>query len=223
VKGYGAGGVAVVKVIKGEDGHPKLDTGIAKFLEPLKAEFLKAVGGQVGDTVLFVADAYSIATKAIGELRQKVARDMGIVPQPGAEGGPWNFCVVVDLPMFERNKDTGKWVRCTTRSRRPRDDQMGQFLEADTEDEVAIESIVSAGYDMVLNGARSPGVRCGSTIRRCRGKVFKLLGMTPESAREEVLVPAGSAVVLGPAARGDCVRAWTAHHASGGDGQPFGT
>ena len=33
VKGFGAGGVAVVKCIKGEDGQPKLDTGIAKFLE----------------------------------------------------------------------------------------------------------------------------------------------------------------------------------------------
>jgi hypothetical protein len=27
-------------VAKGEDGSPKLDTGVAKFLEPKKAEFL---------------------------------------------------------------------------------------------------------------------------------------------------------------------------------------
>jgi aspartyl-tRNA synthetase len=51
-------------------GELALDTGIAKFLEPLKAELVAALGLEPGDTVLFVADVYSVATKAIGELRQ---------------------------------------------------------------------------------------------------------------------------------------------------------
>ena len=184
-KGFGAGGVAVVKVIKAEDGQPKLDTGVAKFLEPLKADFLKATGAQAGDTVLFVADAYSIATKAIGELRQKVARDMDIVPKPGAEGGPWNFLWVVDFPMFERNKETGKWVAMHHPFTSPRDDQMQAFLDADTEDEVTIESIVSAGYDMVLNGSEIAGGSVRIHNQDVQSKVFKLLGMTPEQAKEK--------------------------------------
>ncbi len=125
VKGFGAGGVAAVKV--GATGV--LETGIGKFLEPMRPELaaaLETVGGiQPGDVLLFVADAYSVATKAMGELRQKVARDTGVIPKPGAEGGPWNFLWVVDFPMFEKNKDTGKWIamhtpspaRATTRCR----------------------------------------------------------------------------------------------------------
>jgi aspartyl-tRNA synthetase len=185
VKGFGAGGVAVVKVIKGEDNQPKLDTGIAKFLEPLKAEFRALTGAQIGDTILFVADAYAIATKAIGELRQKVARDMGVVPAAGADGGPWNFLWVVDFPMFERNKETGKWVAMHHPFTSPRDDQMQAFLDADTEDEVTIESIVSAGYDMVLNGSEIAGGSVRIHNQEVQSKVFKLLGMTPEQAREK--------------------------------------
>lgn len=185
VKTFGAGGVAVVKIIKGEDGQPKLDTGIAKFIEPLKADFLATTGGQIGDTILFVADAYSIATKAIGELRQRVARDMDMVPRPGAEGGPWNFLWVIDFPMFERNKETGKWVAMHHPFTSPRDDQMQAFLDADTDDEVTIEAIVSAGYDMVVNGSEIAGGSVRIHSQEVQSKVFKLLGMTPESAREK--------------------------------------
>ncbi len=186
VKGFGAGGVAVVKVIKGEDGGgAKLDTGIAKFLEPLKGEFLALLGCEIGDTVLFVADTYSVATKAIGELRQKVARDMAIVPKSGAEGGPWNFLWVIDFPMFEKNKDTGKWVAMHHPFTSPRDDQMQTFLNADVDDEVAIEGIVSAGYDIVLNGQEIAGGSVRIHDQAVQSKVFKLLGMSPEQAKEK--------------------------------------
>lgn len=185
VKTFGAGGVAVVKVVKGEDGGPKLDTGIAKFLEPKRADFVALMGCEIGDTVLFVADVYSVATKAIGELRQKVARDMGVVPRPGAEGGPWNFLWVVDFPMFERNKETGKWVAMHHPFTSPRDDQMQAFLDADVEDEVTIEGIVSAGYDIVLNGQEIAGGSVRIHDQAVQGKVFQLLGMTPEQAKEK--------------------------------------
>ncbi|MGD9791562.1 MAG: aspartate--tRNA ligase [Phycisphaerales bacterium] len=184
VKGFGAGGVAVVKVIADGAGV-KLDTGIAKFLEPKKAEVLALLGAQAGDTILFVADVYSIATKALGELRQKVARDMGVVPKPGAEGGPWNFLWVVDFPMFERNKDTGKWVAMHHPFTSPNDDQMQMFLDANVEDENAIESIVSAGYDIVLNGQEIAGGSVRIHDQAVQSKVFQLLGMSPEQAREK--------------------------------------
>ena len=185
VKGFGAGGVAVVKIVKAEDGSPKLDTGIAKFLEPKKAEFLELMGGQIGDTILFAADTYSVATKAMGELRQKVARDMGMLPKPGAEGGPWNFLWVIDFPMFEKNKDTGKWVAMHHPFTSPRDDQMQAFVNADETDDDLIESIVSAGYDIVLNGQEIAGGSVRIHDRTVQSKVFKLLGLSIEQAKEK--------------------------------------
>ncbi len=185
VKGFGAGGVAVTKYIKNDKGELALDTGVAKFLEPHKADLVAALGLQPGDTVLFVADVYSVATKAIGELRQQVARDMGLIPKPGAEGGPWNFLWVIDFPMFERNKETGKWVAMHHPFTAPRDDQRDLFVNADPDDEVAIESILSAGYDIVLNGSEIAGGSVRIHDKAVQSKVFQLLGLTPEQAKEK--------------------------------------
>jgi aspartyl-tRNA synthetase len=181
VKYYGAGGVAVVKVNAAGD----FETGITKWLEPVKAELRAALGLQSGDTVLFVADTYAVATKAIGELRQQVARDMGLVPRPGAQGGPWNFLWVLDFPMFEKNKETGKWVAMHHPFTAPRDDQRDLFVGAAVDDEEAIESIVSAGYDLVLNGQEIAGGSVRIHDKAVQSKVFALLGLSPEQAKEK--------------------------------------
>jgi aspartyl-tRNA synthetase len=181
VRGFGAGGCAVTKVNAAGD----FETGIAKMLGGVKAELTQALGLKAGDVVLFVADAYSVATKALGELRQKVARDVGIVPPPGAEGGPWNFLIVIDFPMFEKNKETGKWIAMHHPFTAPRDDQQEAFVAADVEDEVTIESIVSAGYDIVVNGQEIAGGSVRIHNPKVQSKVFQLLGMTPEQAKEK--------------------------------------
>ncbi|MDX2116331.1 MAG: aspartate--tRNA ligase [Planctomycetota bacterium] len=183
IKGFGAGGVAVVKL------NPQgvFETGIAKFLEVegVKQAFIKALGLQPGDMALFVADSYGVATKAIGELRQKVARDTGVVPKPGAEGGPWNFLWVIDFPMFEKNKDTGKWVASHHPFTAPLPEHQQRFLEAAMTDEDAIESMLSAGYDVVLNGSEIGGGSIRIHDQAVQSKVFALLGLTPEQAKEK--------------------------------------
>ena len=180
-KGFGAGGVAVAKL----NAQGSFETGVAKFIEPVKDELIQRLGIKPGDTLLIVADTYSVCTKTIGELRQKVARDMGIVPKPGAEGGPWNFLWVIDFPMFEKNKDTGKWVAMHHPFTAPRDDQRDLFVNASVDDEEAIESIVSAGYDIVLNGQEIAGGSVRIHDKAVQGKVFQLLGLTPEQAKEK--------------------------------------
>jgi len=181
VRGFGAGGCAVVKM----NAAGEFETGIAKFLGGVKDELVKTLGLKPGDTVLFVADEYSVCTKALGELRQVVARDMGLIPKSGAEGGPWNFLIVIDFPMFERNKDTGKWVAMHHPFTGPRDDQADAFVNADVDDEVTIEAIVSAGYDIVLNGQEIAGGSVRIHDPRVQSKVFTLLGLTPEQAKEK--------------------------------------
>jgi aspartyl-tRNA synthetase len=181
VRGFGAGGCAVVKV----NAAGEFETGIAKFLASVKDELKAKLGLQAGDTVLFVADAYAPCTKSLGELRQVVARDMGLVPKPGSEGGPWNFLIVLDFPMFEKNKETGKWVAMHHPFTAPNDDQAAAFVAADVDDEVTIEAIVSAGYDIVLNGQEIAGGSVRIHDPKVQSKVFQLLGLTPESAKEK--------------------------------------
>ncbi len=177
VKGFGAGGVPVVKVTANG-----LETGIAKFLEPIKAELTTRLGLAPGDTVLFAADTYAVATKALGELRQRVARDMGLVPEWGKA---WNFLWVIDFPMFERNKETGKWVAMHHPFTAPRADQQAAFVAADEGDEEATASIESAGYDIVVNGSEIAGGSIRIHDPAVQSKVFSLLGLTPEQAQEK--------------------------------------
>jgi aspartyl-tRNA synthetase len=146
---------------------------------------LAALGLQPGDTVLFVSDLYPVATKSLGELRQKIARDIGIVPKPGSEGGPWNFLIVIDFPMFEKDKESGRWIAMHHPFTAPRDDQAKAFVDADVNDDVTIESIVSAGYDIVLNGQEIAGGSVRIHDRAVQSKVFQLLGLTPEQAKEK--------------------------------------
>ncbi|HBS28065.1 MAG TPA: aspartate--tRNA ligase [Phycisphaerales bacterium] len=180
VKTFGAGGVPVIKV----NDAGGFETGIAKFLDVpgVKDDLVRRLGLQPGDTVLFAADSYSVATKALGELRQKVARDIGLGPEWGKA---WEFLWVVDFPMFEKNKDTGKWVAMHHPFTAPRFDQQQAFVDAGVDDEVAIESVVSAGYDLVLNGSEIAGGSIRIHNPAVQSKVFSLLGLTPEQAKEK--------------------------------------
>ncbi len=181
VKTFGAGGLPVVKVT-GQPGALNFETGVAKFLEPVKAELIAALGLQPGDTVLFAADTYSVATKTLGELRQKVGRDMGVVPEWGKA---WNFLWMIDPPMFERNKDSGKWVALHHPFTAPRADHVQAFLDALEHDDVALEGVVSAGYDCVLNGSEIGGGSIRIHDPRVQRKVFGLLGLSPEQAEQK--------------------------------------
>lgn len=177
VKGFGAGGAPVTKVTP-----TGFDTGVAKFLEPIREALTERLGLHPGDTVVFGADAWPVCTKALGELRQKIARDMGMVPEWGKQ---WNFLWVVDFPMFARDTETNRWVAMHHPFTAPRDDQQAAFVAADVHDAETIGSIVSAGYDIVLNGSEIAGGSVRIHDPAVQSKVFTLLGLSKEEAQEK--------------------------------------
>ncbi len=178
VKGFGAGGAPVTKI----NAQGAFETGVARFLEPIADDLKRRLGAQPGDTILFGADSYSVASKALGELRQKAARDMGLVP---AWGKQWNFLWVIDFPMFMKDAESGRWMAMHHPFTAPRQDQQAAFVAADVNDEDTIESIVSAGYDIVLNGSEIAGGSIRIHDPAVQKKVFTLLGLSEEEAKEK--------------------------------------
>ena len=168
VRDFGAGGAPTTKLT--ENGF---ETGVAKFLEPIKDELIAALGLEVGDAVVFACDTRTIATRALGELRQKIARDTDAIPE-----GKWNFVWVIDFPMFERDEENGRWVALHHPFTSP---NPGQFdiLESDP------GGCLSAGYDLVLNGSEIGGGSIRIHDQEVQAKVFKLLGLSQEEAREK--------------------------------------
>ncbi len=173
VKQFGAGGVPVVKLT-----GAGLETGIARFLEPVKDELIARLGLLPGDTALFGADSYSVCTKSMGELRLRVARDLGMIPEDR-----WNFLWVVDFPMFEFDEKEGRFFAMHHPFTAPNPDQVEAFLAARADDRDTIEGIVSAGYDLVLNGSEIGGGSIRIHRREVQEKVFGLLGISPEEAK----------------------------------------
>ena len=175
VKQFGAGGIPVCKY-----NGTAFETGVARFIEPVAAELAERLGCEAGDTVLFGADAYSTCVKTLGELRLKVAKDMAIVPE-----GRWNFLWVVDFPMFEFDEKDSRFYSLHHPFTAPNPDQLDAFMAADLTDRDTIEGIVSAGYDMVVNGSEIGGGSIRIHRKDVQERVFTLLGISPEEAKEK--------------------------------------
>lgn len=179
VKQFGAGGLPTVKV--GASGA--FETGVAKFVEPIRAELTSRLGLTPGDMVFFSADSYMVCSKILAELRLKLARDLSLIP-----AGLWNFLWVVDFPMFEWSKDDGKWVASHHPFTRPHPSQTDAFLACAEGDEESISRFTNLQYDMVLNGSEVGGGSVRIHQREIQAKVFRMIGLTDEDARTKFAV-----------------------------------
>ena len=165
VKQFKVGGVAVTKV-----GANGFDTGVAKHLEPYRAALTQQLGLEVGDSLLIVADHWDTATKAMGELRLKLGRDLQLI-----DDTKWKFLWVIDFPMFDWDDEGKRWVAMHHPFTSPNPDQF-HLLESDP------GGCLSAGYDLVVNGSEIAGGSIRIHRMDVQEKVFKLIGLTQADA-----------------------------------------
>ena len=77
---------------------------IAKFLDPERMAMLQqATGTRDGDAVFFSAGDPAEAASLAGLARTRIGEGLGLIAEDCFE-----FCWVVDYPMYERDKDSGK-------------------------------------------------------------------------------------------------------------------
>ena len=175
----GAKGLAYIRVR--DDGE--IDTiGAIKnnLTEAQKQELLTRTGATPGHLLLFGAGDTGTVNKTLDRLRQAIGRELGLI-----DATQTNLLWVVDFPMFERDKETNRWVAMHHPFTAPIDEQIDAFVRADVSDEDTIAGIVSAGYDIVVNGQEIAGGSIRIHDQSVQSKVFQLLGLTPESAREK--------------------------------------
>ena len=92
-------GIGYINLENGEYKGP-----IAKFLsQEEKDELTKLVGIKEGETLFFISDAASVINKLAGEMRTWIANELGLIKNDAFE-----FCFIVDFPMYELNAETGK-------------------------------------------------------------------------------------------------------------------
>ena len=166
-KGFGSKGMAVTKVMAGG----QVDTGIAKFITNIAGDLVKKMNAKEGDLLCFAADKASVVHRVLGELRVKLARERNML-----KPGDWKWLWVIDFPAFEYNEGEKRWDSLHHPFTSPRDED---FPKLDTDP----GAIIAKAYDIVCNGSELGGGSIRIHDQTVQGKVFGLLGITPEKAR----------------------------------------
>ena len=168
VKIYKAKGVAFVKYENND-----FTGGIAKFLSDDEKNALRnEFSLSENDTLLFVADKKSIADVALGALRCKVAKELGLIDE-----NKFCFAWIVEFPMYEWSDDRQRYEAASNPFSSPRDEDIAK-LEDDK------GNCFSRAYDLVLNGYELSSCSIRIHDQDVQAKVFKALGLSEEQAKE---------------------------------------
>ncbi len=169
---YGAKGLAYIKVNDRNGGLEGLQSPIVKFAPAeVWEKVLQKTGAQTGDLVFFGADKATVVNEAMGALRVKLGIDRNMLE------GEWRPLWVVDFPMFDWDDRGQRWNAIHHPFTAPSCDM--DELEANPG--VAL----SRAYDLVLNGMEVGGGSIRINRTDMQQKVFNILGIGEEEAREK--------------------------------------
>jgi aspartyl-tRNA synthetase len=120
---------------------------IAKFIPAdVQARIAAKAGIKAGDAVFFSAGKPEAAAKLAGAARSKIGEDFGLIAKDRFE-----FCWIVDFPMYEWNEEEKKIDFSHNPFSMPNID-LDEFLALDPADHEKILSIKAIQYDIVCNG-----------------------------------------------------------------------
>ncbi len=128
------------------DENGELVGGIAKFLTERKAELMETLGMKAGDFVGFTAGKKLTAQKTAGVLRSK----LGNACEGHMDKERYEFCWIVDFPMYEIGEESGELEFCHNPFSMPNGGL--EILEKAERGEVDPLSITAFQYDLVCNG-----------------------------------------------------------------------
>jgi aspartyl-tRNA synthetase len=120
---------------------------VANNVGPERTEQLRAqLGLKAGDAVFFVAGEPEKFVKFAGPARTKVGEDLNLIQKDRFE-----FCWIVDFPMFEWNEEDKKIDFSHNPFSMP-NMEPDAFLALDPKDSDTIQNIKAIQYDIVCNG-----------------------------------------------------------------------
>jgi aspartyl-tRNA synthetase len=153
-----------------------LEGPMAKFFDDLAREKIaKAIEPQVTEeqanyTLLIVAGKEKVVTESLGQLRNKVGKDLKLY-DPKA----FSFAWVVDFPSFEWDEEENKWAPAHHMFTMPKKETL-HYLTTDP------GKVVADCYDLTLNGIElaSGSIRVhDSTIQK---QIMDVIGIKEEDA-----------------------------------------
>ncbi|EPW5499355.1 aspartate--tRNA ligase [Vibrio vulnificus] len=168
---YGAKGLAWMKVNDRSAGMEGIQSPVAKFLsEDVINGILERTQAESGDIILFGADKANIVAEALGALRLKLGKDLGLTKE-----GSWAPLWVVDFPMFEEDDEGNLHAM-----HHPFTSPLGLTAE---ELKANPAPAISNAYDMVLNGYEVGGGSVRIHNAEMQAAVFDILGIDADEQK----------------------------------------
>ncbi|EJX1090415.1 TPA: aspartate--tRNA ligase [Vibrio vulnificus] len=168
---YGAKGLAWMKVNDRAAGMEGIQSPVAKFLsEDVINGILERTQAESGDIILFGADKANIVAEALGALRLKLGKDLGLTKE-----GSWAPLWVVDFPMFEEDDEGNLHAM-----HHPFTSPLGLTAE---ELKANPAPAISNAYDMVLNGYEVGGGSVRIHNAEMQAAVFDILGIDADEQK----------------------------------------
>ncbi len=166
---YGAKGLAWCKI---EDGQ--FAGGVSKFLpEDVQAALRERTGAADGDILMFMADKPTVVHRVLGELREKLGKDMELY-----DPSELAWCWVTDFPLVEWNEDENRWDPLHHPFTAPKGEDL-HLMDSDP------GSVRSRAYDLVCNGTEMGGGSVRIHNIELQRRVFRMLGIEEEEAHEK--------------------------------------
>jgi len=147
---------------------------IAKFIpSEIQEMILNKAGLKAGDSIFFACakgkEVYDIAAAA----RDKIAIDLDLV-----EKGVFKFCWIVDFPMYEKDKETGK----IDFSHNPFSMPQGGLDALNNSDPL---NVLGYQYDIVCNGVELSSGAIRNHVPEIMYKAFEIAGYSKDQVHEK--------------------------------------
>ena len=148
------------------------DGPIDKFLKPGdREELIKRNGSKAGDVIYFIADTADEAPKLAGQIRTEAATRLDLIDKSRFE-----FCFIVDFPMFEQDEESGQIIFTHNPFSMPQGG-MQALLEKNPCDILAYQ------YDIVCNGVELSSGAVRNHDLDIMVKAFAIAGYTEDDLK----------------------------------------
>jgi aspartyl-tRNA synthetase len=170
VKRYGAKGLAWIKVEAENFTSP-----IEKFLPaPAQQALRQRFNAGPGDLLLFVADSEDTVCQALGNLRVHLANVLKLFDPEKKE---FKIFWIVEFPLFLWDKEENRWASVNHPFTAPMDEDL-HLLDSEP------GKVRAKAHDLIINGYEAGGGSVRIHDPELQSKVFGLLGMDRDQARQ---------------------------------------
>lgn len=161
------------------DENQEIVGGIAKFVQPIKDQVVEALGLTPGCFVGLTAGPLLAAQKTAGVLRNK----LGAFCPAHFVKERYEFCWIVDFPMYEIGEESGGLEFCHNPFSMPNGGL--EIIEKAIKGEVDPLSITAFQYDLVCNGVELSSGAVRNHNPELMVKAFWMVGLEEEDVRSK--------------------------------------